>query len=73
MATAVGMEERVDEVIAELEKTYKKARERLQSEKGIDFDYIEVIDYSTNDTISLYLYSDTSIQSGSSCFSRDGG
>ncbi|MBZ2174650.1 iron-siderophore ABC transporter substrate-binding protein [Schnuerera sp. xch1] len=60
MGKALGLEEKATEVINDLESAYEKANKKLE-ETSIDFDYIELIDFSTDDTVSMYLYTDTSI------------
>lgn len=62
VATALGLEEKGNDVIASLEDAYSEARSKLK-EKDIDFNYIKIIDFSTNDTVSLYLFTDTSLHS----------
>lgn len=60
MGKALDLEEKADQVIVDLDMGYDKAVEKLEK-FDVDLDYIELIDFSTADTISMYLYTDTSI------------
>ncbi|MDI9513275.1 MAG: iron-siderophore ABC transporter substrate-binding protein [Caldicoprobacterales bacterium] len=60
MGKALGLEDKAAEVIASLDQAYAKASERLK-DTSIDFNYIELIDFSTADTVSMYLFTDSSI------------
>lgn len=60
MGKALGLDDKATEVIDNLEKAYADASEKLKS-TDVDLDYIELIDFSTSDTVSMYLYTDTSI------------
>lgn len=60
MGKALGLENKAAKVIANLDAKYEEAKQKLQN-ANVDFDYIELIDFSTEDTVSMYLYTDTSI------------
>lgn len=60
MGQVLGLEEEAEAVMADLEASYEAAKETL-SETDVDTEYIELIDFSTADTVSMYLYTDTSI------------
>lgn len=60
MGQVLGLEEEAETVMADLEASYEAAKETL-SETDVDTEYIELIDFSTTDTVSMYLYTDTSI------------
>lgn len=56
----LGLEEKANEVVDSLEAYYAEANEKLKN-TDVDFEYIELIDFSTADTVSMYLYTDSSI------------
>lgn len=60
MGEVLGREEEAEEVIAGLDTVYEEAKEKLEG-TDVDKKYIELIDFSTADTVSMYLYTDTSI------------
>ncbi|WFA10079.1 iron-siderophore ABC transporter substrate-binding protein [Tissierella sp. Yu-01] len=60
MGKVLGLDDKAAEVIDNLEKAYAEANEILK-DTDVDFDYIELIDFSTADTVSMYLYTDSSI------------
>lgn len=60
MGKVLGLEDKAEEVISGLDTAYEEAREIL-SETDVNMEYIELIDFSTADTVSMYLYTDTSI------------
>lgn len=60
MGKVLGLDDKATEVIDGLEQAYGNANEKLNN-TDVDFDYIELIDFSTADTVSMYLYTDTSI------------
>lgn len=60
MGKVLGLEDDAKKVIDSLEKTYEEASKKLQ-ESDINFNYIELIDFSTDDTVSLYMFTDSSI------------
>ncbi|NLY45462.1 MAG: iron-siderophore ABC transporter substrate-binding protein [Tissierella sp.] len=60
MGKVLGLDDKAAQVIDSLEQAYADANEKLKN-TDVDFDYIELIDFSTADTVSMYLYTDTSI------------
>lgn len=60
MGKVLGLEDKSSQVINNLDKAYGQAREKIK-ESDVNTEYIELIDFSTNDTTSMYLFTDTSI------------
>lgn len=60
LGSALGLEDKANEVINNLEAKYKEANTLLK-DTDVNFNYIELIDFSTNDTVSMFLFTDSSI------------